>query len=342
MEKVAQPFVKWLGGKRQLLKHILPLVPSGDKIPRYYEPFAGGAALFFALSSRNLFESAHLNDLNSELIAAFRTIQGDVDSLIDGLKAMPVDKGLYDRLRLEVGQTDLERAKRLLYLTRLSFNGLYRVNSKGQFNATWGAYTNPRIVDEGNLRAVSKALVGVTLTSLDFEEAVSSASRGDFVYLDPPYVPLNPTSSFTSYTSDGFGIREHERLARTFFDLKARGANVLLSNSDTPFVRSLYRGANFTEVQARRSVNSKGNLRGPVGELLISPNGTHLVNSLTHAVNTLEALYQGEPWFHGVRGESGQVTIFVTKKNASLKTLVNHGWMGIPVQVVQVATEGGQ
>jgi DNA adenine methylase len=250
----AQPFVKWLGGKRQILQQILPLLP--ERIGTYYEPFAGGAALFFALHARQAFQRAHLNDLNADLIAAFRVIQTDVDALVAGLKQMPPDRDLFNELRLTPGTTDLEKASRLMYLTRLSFNGLYRVNSKGEFNAPWGKYTNPRICDEGNLRRVHDTLQGVKLTDVDYSVAVESAGEGDFVYFDPPYVPLTPTSNFTGYTSQGFGVYAHIALAQKFWELQAKGVHVLLSNSDTPFVRSLYAGAEITPVQARRNINS--------------------------------------------------------------------------------------
>lgn len=335
----AGPFVKWLGGKRQLMSLILPLVP--EKIGTYYEPFVGGGALFFALhNSKGFIGGAVLNDYNSDLMDAYRTIQQNVDLLIELLKTYPVEKDFFDALRLQPGLTELEKAARLLYLTRTSFNGLWRVNSKGQFNAPWGKYTNPRIVDESNLNAVNKALQGVTLTCQDFEASVRGAKKGDFVYFDPPYVPLNPTSSFTAYTSGGFGIHAHERLARTFFDLQSDGVSVLLSNSDTPFVRSLYQGATITPVMARRNVNSKGSLRGPVGEVLISSSTVARTTGLSAAAASLDALYRGQPWYLGVGQGDKKVVIYVKKRAPALKALEDNGWMTYPIEVGVMGSEG--
>lgn len=334
MEVSPAPFVKWLGGKRQLMSQILPLVP--ERIETYYEPFVGGGAVFFALVNKGLIKSAVLNDLNPDLISAYRVIQSSVDDLIGLLYTYPVERDFFDEIRNQVPDNDLERAARLLYLTRTSFNGVWRVNSKGKFNVPWGKYVNPRIVNESNLRAVSKSLAGVTLTCQSYAESIKGAKAGDFVYLDPPYVPLTPTSSFTKYTSNGFGIHDHEELAASFFDLQRRGVTALLSNSDTPFVRTLYREATLTSVQARRNVNSKGTHRGPLGELLISHHQGATQSpprDLAFAAKTLEAIYGNAPWFLGVGRAESNLILYAEKKTPALKTLAVTGWMGFPIDI---------
>jgi DNA adenine methylase len=265
------PFLKWAGGKRQLLPRILDLVPA--RIDTYYEPFLGGGAVFFALSARGVFRAAVLGDANPDLIACYQAIRDDVDGVIAALRAPRYRnrRDLYYRVR---GQdpgalSAAERAARLIYLNRCGFNGLYRVNSKGQFNVPFGRYTRPKICDEPRLRAASRALAGVQLVCEDFEKVMARGRRGDFVYLDPPYVPVSRTASFTAYAKRAFGDPEQERLAKAMRELSRRKVPALLSNSDCGATRRLYQGLDFDAVWARRSINSVATARGSVGELLV-------------------------------------------------------------------------
>jgi DNA adenine methylase len=269
---VATPVIKWAGGKRRLLDEILARTPN--EIDTFYEPFCGGAALFFALSARKRFKKAVLNDLNKELVDAYQVIQGDsVRDLIALLKTYPHNRDFYNHIRMVTAdQLDSPtiRAARFLYLNRTSYNGLYRVNKKGEFNAPFGKYVNPRICDPELLMRAHEAFQGVTLTSVDFMECVRGAKPGDFVYFDPPYLPISETSNFTSYTSRGFGFHDHQRLAAAMSTLRDNGVAGLLSNSDAPAIRTLFDGFQVDSVSAPRSINSKGDRRGNVGELLIS------------------------------------------------------------------------
>jgi len=272
MNAEARPFVKWAGGKRALLDQILKRLPT--KIVEYYEPFLGGGAVFFALANEKRFEKATLGDANSELAVTYRTLARHPDELIAELQALAKKhcEDFYYTVRAR-NPYDLAlpaRAARLSYLNKTGFNGLYRVNRKGAFNVSFGDYKNPTICDDDALRAAAKALAGVGILDVDFEETVLTARRGDAVYFDPPYVPVSTTANFTSYSKAGFGPADQERLRDVAEKLIARGVYVLLSNSDTPLVWKLYKGFELSEVRARRSINSNGGKRGTVGELLIS------------------------------------------------------------------------
>jgi DNA adenine methylase len=268
----AKPVIKWAGGKRKLLSEILARTP--ETINRYYEPFAGGAAVFFALANRKKFRTAFLNDLNKELIETYKVIQSsDVKHLVEILKTYPHSRDFYNSLRaLPVAEisSPLVRAARFIYLNRTGFNGLYRVNKSGQFNVPFGRYTNPTICDEEGLLRAHESLQGVHLLSLDFPEVLRLAITGDFVYFDPPYLPVSKTSNFVSYTSGGFGINDHRRLAETMRDLRDHGVKVVLSNSDTPQIREIFQEFTIESVLAPRAINSNGARRGLIGELLIS------------------------------------------------------------------------
>lgn len=262
-----RPFLKWAGGKRQLLSTLLDRAPADPR--RYFEPFLGGGALFFALGPRR----AILADVNDRLIRTFRGVRDGVDQVVRLLRGYRYDKAFFYRFRAADidSASDSEVAAWFIYLNKTAYNGLYRVNRENRFNVPFGRYVNPNICDEATLRACSAALEGVELQVQDFEVSVERAARGDFVYFDPPYVPLSATSSFTSYTSRGFGRCEHERLRDTAMKLKKRGVRVLLSNSAASMVRELYAdGFQVTEVPATRFVNSKGNARGAIAELLIT------------------------------------------------------------------------
>lgn len=264
---IAAPPWKWLGGKRKLLFRILPILPK--RIATYYEPFVGGGAVFFALAEQKRFERAVLIDTNRELIRSFVAIRDNVDGVIGALKTHVYDESEYYAFRaLDPDKLEDEAcASRFIYLNKTGFNGLYRVNKSGKFNVPFGRYENPTICDEDNLRAASAVLQGVEIRCGDFSEALAQMKKGDATYGDPPYVPASVTSNFTAYSAGGFGSVEQARLETCA--RKAKGF-VLLSNSDTPFSRALYKDWSIEEVSASRSINSKGEKRGKVGELLIT------------------------------------------------------------------------
>jgi len=266
----ARPFLKWAGGKSQLLEQYRKLLPR--RFERYHEPFVGGAAVFFSLraSIPTPFEAV-LSDFNEELINCYAVVRDAVDPLIEALRKHSYDQEHYYAVR-ELDPADLtrvDRAARTIFLNRAGFNGLYRVNSGGRFNVPFGRYANPKICDADNLRACSAALRDVDLVTRDFGISLEGAEPGDFVYLDPPYTPLSSTANFTAYNAGGFGWKEQERLAGLFRDLAARRVKVMLSNSDVPEIRGLYEGFSIVEVQASRSINCKAGGRGKVGEVVI-------------------------------------------------------------------------
>lgn len=271
-----KPFVKWVGGKRQLLRQFreLGLYPPEDFNPitnTYYEPFVGGGAVFFDLLPKN----AALSDLNNELVITYNVIKNNVDELIQSLQKHTYDKEYYLEVRAKKidDLSDVEVASRFIFLNRTGFNGLYRVNKSGQFNVPFGRYNNPVICDEDNLRRVSDALQDVTITHQDYKNVLKTAKSGDFIYLDPPYYPINATSSFTSYTAEGFLEKEQAELRDTFVKLHEKGCFVMLSNSDTPFINELYSGLDgitINKITAGRSINSKGSGRGKITEVLVT------------------------------------------------------------------------
>lgn len=275
-----KPFVKWVGGKRQLLKQfrMLNLYPPQKfdyKKSKYFEPFLGGGAVFFDL----LPEHAYLSDLNKELVITYNVIKNDVENLIKSLKKHKIDKEYFLNIRTQnPGElADLEIASRFIYLNRTCFNGMYRVNSKGGFNVPYGKHTNPLICDEVNLRRVSKALKNVEIKHQDYKEVLKVAKKGDFIYFDPPYYPVNKTSSFTSYTKENFLEKEQIELKDTFVELSNRGCFVMFSNSDTPFINELYENVKkdirkliIYTVKAGRAINSDASKRGKVSEVLIT------------------------------------------------------------------------
>jgi DNA adenine methylase len=267
--KTPSPFLKWAGGKRQLLETILDVVPR--KFDTYYEPFVGGGAVFFALAAQRRFERAVLADANHELIVCYEALQKDVDGVIAALRHHRNEHDHYYETRALDPETlsPAARAARLIYLNRCGFNGLYRVNSRGRFNVPFGRYLRPAICDELRLRAAAAALRDVKLACQDFDKTLARAKPGDFVYLDPPYVPVSRTSHFTQYARDDFGPADQERLAATLRKLGERGVRALLSNSDCAVTRELYRGQPYDSVLARRAINSVTSGRGPVGELLV-------------------------------------------------------------------------
>jgi DNA adenine methylase len=259
------PFLKWAGGKSQLLPVFDRFFPKTFK--RYFEPFVGGGAVFFHL----LPPYAMLSDCNEELINCYQVIQQDPEKLINALKEHRNDPEYFYEVRTwDVRNlSDVQRAARLIFLNKTCFNGLYRVNSKGQFNVPFGKYKSPRICDENNLRAVSATLQNTVLNCQSFEQIVAQAEKGDFIYFDPPYQPISKTANFTGYTKNAFRSEDQERLALTFRKLSRRGCHVMLSNSDSEYVRDLYSKFHIETVKANRAINCKGERRGAVNELLI-------------------------------------------------------------------------
>lgn len=260
-----RPPIKWAGGKSQLIPQLTPLFPA--KFNTLIEPFAGGAAVFFHLRPT----WAILIDSNEELVNFYRVVRDNLAQLLVDLKKHVIAKDYYYRIRaVDPGNlSDVERASRFLYLNKTCFNGLYRLNSKGQFNVPFGRYKNPRLVDESNLRLVSDALRMTLLHCDDFTVASELAVTGTFIYLDPPYHPASATSSFTSYTGRSFSESDQRRLANLYRELDRKGCLLMLSNSNTPLIRELYRGYDIKTVTARRSINCKGGKRGAVKELVI-------------------------------------------------------------------------
>lgn len=267
--KSAHPFLKWPGGKRQLLPEIGKHV-SADHAGRYFEPFLGGGAVFFDLMT-TMAPHCYLSDANAELIATYMAIRDDVESVITALRqhAKQHSEEHYYAVRAQTVRSNTSVAARMIYLNRTCFNGLYRVNKKGEFNVPIGRYANPTICDADNLRACARVLQFAELAHADFSSVMAVARRGDLVYLDPPYVPVSETGDFTSFTAAGFGPADQDRLVQCARRLKETGVQVLLSNADLPAVRALYAGFEMRTVQARRNINSKGGKRGGVGELLI-------------------------------------------------------------------------
>jgi DNA adenine methylase len=260
-----KPFVKWAGGKRQLLPAIRAALPPA--FARYFEPFVGGGAVFFDLDPR----AAILSDANAELINCYVVVRDRVDALSRALRGHVYDKRHYYRVRaLRPDDLDaVERAARTIYLNKTGFNGLYRVNSKGIFNVPFGRYKNPNFCDEPTLRACSARLAGVALHCRPFEAVLGEAQAGDFVYFDPPYVPLSRTAHFTAYSDLKFDLADQERLACVFERLADRGVRFMLSNSDVEWVRERYARFRTIEVQATRLVNSVSSSRGRISELLV-------------------------------------------------------------------------
>lgn len=239
----------------------------------YFEPFLGGGAVLFDAQPQKAF----VNDINAELVATYQVIRDHVDDLIADLSKHKNEKDYFYALREVDRQPEyqnwspIQKASRLIFLNKTCFNGLFRVNSLGQFNVPFGHYKNPNIVNEIVLMAVNHYLTNhdVQFLNMDFADAVSEAKQGDLVYLDPPYDPISDTSSFTGYSLDGFGRSEQVRLKTVIDDLTNRGCQVLLSNSSTPFIRDLYRDYNIVTVEAKRAINADADGRGKVDEVLV-------------------------------------------------------------------------
>ena len=271
--RLIQPVLKWAGGKRQLLPQIKKFIPAG--IHTYYEPFLGGGAVLFFLQPHH----AIVNDNNAELMNVYHVIRDKVDALVEDLKKHRNEAGYFykirglDRMPEYEELTPVQRASRLIYLNKTCYNGLFRVNKSGEFNAPFGRYKNPNIVNEIVLRAVSKYLneCDIQFLNADFEEAVAGSSRTSFIYFDPPYYPISDSSNFTGYTLDGFTKKDQIRLKHLCDRLDKKGVRWLLSNSAAPFIIDLYNSPQYHVdfVSANRMINSKADGRGEIQEVLV-------------------------------------------------------------------------
>ena len=266
------PVLKWAGGKRQLLDTLKPLLPQ--KISSYCEPFVGGGALLYDLQPK----IAYVNDINVELIRVYEVIKNDVESLICALQDFKNEADYYyavrdwDRDKEKYSAlSEVKKAARILFLNKTCYNGLFRVNSAGEFNSPFGNYRNPNIVNAPTLRAVSSFLniATVHLTSLDYAEVLHALPRDSFVYLDPPYDPVSDTSSFTGYAKGGFSRNDQIRLRECCDELNRQGLNFMLSNSATDFIKEQYAAYHVTIVQAKRAVNSDAAKRGEIDEVVV-------------------------------------------------------------------------
>lgn len=296
----AKPFLKWAGGKGQLLDdlddHLPPALKNGE-ITQYVEPFIGGGAVFFHVVQRYPIEHAYISDINPEVILVYRTLKRDVDGVVELLREMeenylPLSRkerkryyyNLRDQFNAQLPTFDFDevtpawrrRAARFIFMNRTCFNGLFRVNSKGEFNVPMGSYRNPTICNGEVLRDAASVLQRAEIHRGDFESCADVVDKGTFVYFDPPYRPISQTSSFNAYSKRDFDDAEQLRLARFYRQLDGQGAKLMLSNSDPKnedpdddFFEEAYEGFRIERVQARRAINSKGTRRGEISELLI-------------------------------------------------------------------------
>ena len=290
-----KPFIKWVGGKGQLLSEINKLYPVelGKNINKYAEIFLGGGAVLFDILSKYKLDEVYISDKNLELINTYKSIRDNVDILIKSLKGMeeqyiPLDnknrkdyyykkREEYNSLKINSEVNNIEKAILFIFLNKTCFNGLYRVNKKGKFNVPMGAYKKPKICDEENLKNVSLTLRNVKIVYADYRESEKFIDDKTFVYIDPPYRPLNITSSFTSYTENDFNDKEQIELAEYINVLNKKGAKIVISNSDPKnndiddnFFDKLYKNYNINRVKATRMLNSNASLRGAINELLIT------------------------------------------------------------------------
>lgn len=273
MKNGVPSLIKWAGGKKQLLEQFEKFFPK--KIERYFEPFIGGGTVaFFLLKNHPEIKRIYISDVNEELIITYNAVKNNIEELISLLKEYKLkhNKEFYYKIRAEDVKklTPVQIAGRFIYLNRTCFNGLHRVNSKGQFNVPIGSYKNPSICNEEDLREISELLQKDDIKVAQFYDAVKEAKSGDFIYFDPPYYPLTKGKSFTTYTKDNFLEKEQEKLAEVFRELDKKGCNVMLSNSDTDFIKNLYKGYNINFVQARRMINCDATKRGKINEVVIT------------------------------------------------------------------------
>ena len=292
IDKTAKPFLKWAGGKGQLLHEIQKYYPFCDgTITKYAEPFVGGGAVLFDILGKFDLEEIYISDINKELIDCYLAVRDNVDDLIDILYSMQEDflkldndsrRLYYNRIRDEFNSDTIQtnkisKAALMIFLNKTCFNGLYRVNKKGKFNVPMGAYKNPLICDEENLRAVSQKLQNVKIVCGDYKQSADFIDKNTFVYFDPPYRPITETAGFTAYTENLFNDKEQIELARFVDKMHNKGAKIVVSNSDPKninagdnFFDDIYGAHNIQRVEANRMINSKGSSRGKIKELLIS------------------------------------------------------------------------
>lgn len=267
--------IKWAGGKRQLISDLQRLLP--ENFNTYFEPFIGGGAMFFALRASGKIKKAIISDVNHDLVNLYRIVKESPHALFEELNDLRYGNNAgdyYDARKVfnSFGKHELpeKKAALFIYLNRHCYNGLFRVNSRGEFNVPFGKYKNPGIPGMDKLIEVSRALTDTEILNSDFDTVLENVSSGDFVYLDPPYAPVNATSSFTDYNSGGFGLVEQKRLASTFYRLSQVGAYVMLSNSATPEILQLYDGFPKEIVGARRVINSNAHRRGVIKEVVVT------------------------------------------------------------------------
>jgi len=272
MEEAKIPsFVKWAGGKKQLIEQFKPLLP--ERIDRYFEPFVGGGAIAFFIIKNFKPKAIFLSDINEELVNTYNIIKNDVENLIIELKKLKTthNKEKFYEIRAEDPSqlSPLKRAARFIYLNRTCFNGLYRENSSGKFNVPIGSYKNPLVCPEEDLREISRILQNAKIEVRRFFEIIKEVKKNDFVYFDPPYHPLPNKQSFTTYTKDRFLEGEQIKLKELFAEIDKKGAKVMLSNSDTPFIQELYKKFKIDIVKATRMINSNAEDRGKINEVVV-------------------------------------------------------------------------
>lgn len=271
--KLVIPFVKWVGGKRQLINSIIEFIPKNIKDYTYVEPFIGGGAVFFHLQPKK----AIINDFNSELINVYNIIKNNLNELIIDLKTHKNESKYFYEIRSLDRSSDFKtmgevrRASRLIYLNKTCYNGLYRVNNSGEFNSPFGKYKNPNIVNEPVLRAVSLYLNSnnIKICNKDYNDILKNLEKNSFVYLDPPYHPISDSSNFTGYVQGGWNILDQIKLREACDDLTKRGIKFLLSNSSSSFIREQYKEYHISTVRAIRSINANAEKRGEIDEVLI-------------------------------------------------------------------------
>lgn len=294
-EKAVKPFLKWAGGKGQLLKEIEKYYPfENGKITKYAEPFVGGGAVLFDILNKYNLKEVYISDINSELINTYRIIRDDINALVEALNFMQNDFSMLDTndrkvyymkkreqfnaLKINDNKNiSIEKAALMIFLNKTCFNGLYRVNRKGAFNVPMGSYKNPIICDENNLRAVSEKLQGITIVCGDYRKSSDFIDKNTFVYFDPPYRPITDTASFTAYTENLFNDEEQIKLAKFVNDMDKKGAKIVISNSDPKntntkddFFDNIYSALKIKRVEATRMINCNSEARGKINELLIS------------------------------------------------------------------------
>ncbi len=276
MNRMVSPILKWAGGKRQLVPELMALLPESWNV--YFEPFVGGGAVLTALYSGNMITSAFVSDINTELINFYTVVRDSFDDFVSMLKGTEKKNSRpeYDRIRADFNgirgkpEKAIQRAVLFMYLNRHGYNGLWRVNRKGEYNVPFGRYENPSYPDLQKLESFSSMLADLKLVNSDFRKAVTGAGKHDLVYFDPPYMPESSTAYFTDYTELGFSPGDQEDLANVCRELNSKGARFILSNSDTPAIRKLYEGFNVRTVSVNRAINSRGDRRKGQKEIIVT------------------------------------------------------------------------